>query len=594
MTAHYHRSLTLLLLTCTFTCAAVLPPTPAHAVELNFGGLIQSDIRFRPQEKQAGPFYTGLTLPAGVERNQNFLKLKMDATAGRFAGVAEVDFVWHGFMAAPESVGELYYPDRVSPYYLKVHALYLEAMDLGLQGLDLRVGQQLVQWGKSDQFNPTNVINPNDMQDILLFGQQAANLMVRMDYTFKETWSLSGVLVPIFKPSILPNTAPLGLASSDRLPFVDDDLRRRILAEQSLTGGVLAEMGMDDMVYPTMVSKAIPVLPETSLANMQFAFRVAGVLADQDIAINYYNGRSDMPQPFFNFTTMNKGRLCNPINPAECIAGTLSTETTLAYPKFQQVGLNLAGQINPLKWLTSKAKSWGYRFELGVFFPQRASIALYQDELDFGLLKQPAGEYEYFTGYTLGGQRPAVMESTPFAKWSLGLDYNFNEHLYLNVQWVHGLVDEFGAGGLFSSGWAMRKGDITSNAGETIACYMAQSGEQCARELLMPRIADYLVLGVDVKLMSDRLLLRLFTILYLNGVFEEYWDPNQQERVQDHHSMFSAKGFSAVIFPELLYNFGHGFELGAGALFQLGEDHTKFGDPAAGGSLIWTRARFSY
>jgi hypothetical protein len=49
-----------------------------------------------------------------------------------------------------------------------------------------------------------------------------------------------------------------------------------------------------------------------------------------------------------------------------------------------------------------------------------------------------------------------------------------------------------------------------------------------------------------------------------------------------------------VIFPEFTYNFGHGFELSAGALVKLGKTQTKFGDPAAGGSEIWTRARFSY
>jgi hypothetical protein len=48
------------------------------------------------------------------------------------------------------------------------------------------------------------------------------------------------------------------------------------------------------------------------------------------------------------------------------------------------------------------------------------------------------------------------------------------------------------------------------------------------------------------------------------------------------------------VLPEFNYNFGNGFELALGALLQLGADHTKFGDPAAGGSLVFTRARFSF
>jgi hypothetical protein len=64
--------------------------------------------------------------------------------------------------------------------------------------------------------------------------------------------------------------------------------------------------------------------------------------------------------------------------------------------------------------------------------------------------------------------------------------------------------------------------------------------------------------------------------------------------VPTFHSLFSSEGFSASIYPELDYNFGNGLELGAGALLLLGGSWTKFGDPAAGGSLVFTRARFSF
>jgi hypothetical protein len=60
------------------------------------------------------------------------------------------------------------------------------------------------------------------------------------------------------------------------------------------------------------------------------------------------------------------------------------------------------------------------------------------------------------------------------------------------------------------------------------------------------------------------------------------------------HSMFTSEGFSASIYPELDYNFGNGLELGAGALVLLGASTTKFGDPAAGGSLAFVRGRYSF
>ena len=61
--------------------------------------------------------------------------------------------------------------------------MYIEARDLFVKGLDFRIGQQLVQWGVGDQFNPTNTLNANDVEDPLLFGEQQANLMALLEYT---------------------------------------------------------------------------------------------------------------------------------------------------------------------------------------------------------------------------------------------------------------------------------------------------------------------------------------------------------------------------------------------------------------------------
>jgi hypothetical protein len=48
-----------------------------------------------------------------------------------------------------------------------------------------------------------------------------------------------------------------------------------------------------------------------------------------------------------------------------------------------------------------------------------------------------------------------------------------------------------------------------------------------------------------------------------------------------------------VVYPEVSYNFGNGLELSSGALLQFGKTYTKFGDPTAGGSVAFARARFS-
>ena len=37
--------------------------------------------------------------------------------------------------------------------------------DAGVSGLDLKVGHQVVQWGVGDQFNPTNTLNAENLED---------------------------------------------------------------------------------------------------------------------------------------------------------------------------------------------------------------------------------------------------------------------------------------------------------------------------------------------------------------------------------------------------------------------------------------------
>jgi len=575
--------------------APVEPPaafaeTPADAgessageekLELQFSGRIQSDLRFRVAEKAIGTFYNRQALPSGVERNENILQMKLNANYGRISGVADVDFIWYGLPDAYAGLADLSSLMRVDPFALQVQALYVEATNVGVDGLDLRVGYQKVLWGKGDQFNPTNTLNPNDLEDVLLFGEQLSNMMVKLDYSVFSDYTLSGVLVPVFKNALLPRSAPLGLAATDRMPMLDDVLRWRLHLEQAYA----LQQG-----YATVVSRIDPVVPERSFGNMPFAFRLAGPVFEQDLAISYYRGFSDMPVPVHNHTVQALGEQCDPADPARCIDGLLGTETTLNFPRMQVLGINLAGEMNPLGWISEDISPIGYRIELAVIFPERVEIMLDNEEINLGIV-QPAGEYDY----NRGGARPAVLEDTPFLKWVVGLDYTFNEHVYANVQWVHGFVDEFGAGDFIKKGYTVSKGGLINQpASDTLGCVISSNGNGCAREILRPRLGDYLVLGVDLKFREERVLLRLFTIWPLNGVIDDHYDDAKGKRVQTKHTMFTPEGFSAVIYPEFNYNFRNGLELGLGALFMLGKDHTKFGDPSTGGTLVFGRAKYSF
>jgi hypothetical protein len=565
----------------------------AHADELKyeFSGKIQSDLRFRLQTLSVGNFFDKAELPAGVERNQNLFSLKFKASYGKFAGVASADVYLNAVGAKLKGFDDLQKYNAVQPFTLEPQNLYVEGKDLFAKGLDVRLGNQLVLWGAADQFNPTNNLNSDDVRDPLLFGKQQPNFMLKVDYWVTKTFSISGVLVPVFKPALLPASAALGAVDIQRMPFANDAFRHRVEGE---FGFASSPSGL----YPPVVNKLTPVLPDTTADNMQFAYRLAGTFADQDIALSYYLGRTDFPQPFSNHTRQVTKAQCDPQNPTSCIKGTLRTDTLLGYPRMHVFGLNMAGEVNPFKWISDRIHGIGYRLEAALIVPKKSTIRLTQEDLP--ALFYSAGEYDYDGDGKPGGpNQPTVVESTPFLKWTLGLDYTFGQHVYVNAMWVHGLADEYGAGDWIHQGYTVRESGTGTSlkpaSDQTLGnCVTNHDGTKCAKETLLPRLGDYLVLGADFKFLDDAGLLRVFTVWALSGVYTTEYDPVNQKRTLTHLSPFSKDGFSASVYPELSYNFGNGLEMAGGALILLGKSYTKFGDPAAGGSLAFVRGRYSF
>ena len=412
----------------------------------------------------------------------------------------------------------------------------------------------------ADQFNPTNNLNADDFEDSLQFGKQLPNTMIRADYALGATWTASAVLVPVFRPAMLPPTSRIGLSALDRLPMIEEEVRWQIQTERLLSE--------ENLGYPTLVTKADPQMPGTGPENMQWMVRFGGSLGMQDVDLSYYNGRSDIPQASRNYTSLVDGEICHPQKPNECINGYLATEATLAYPRMQVFGLNAAGEMNALGW--AGAQPLGWRMEVAVIKPEHMVVKI--DNGDLPLLDGtpvPAGEY----AYGLNGERPTIIEDKLFAKWTLGLDYTVNKYLYLNGQWVHGMADEFGAGDFITPGTVVRAG-----------------GQDW--EILRNRIGDYAVIGADILLGGATL--RLFSVMDVTGYTKESGSTSGGERRVDEFSPFSKEGFSAVLYPELMFNMGNGLTAGFGTIQMFGEDYTKFGDLAAGGDLLFARGRYQF
>lgn len=525
-----HVRLFAALLAASFVGSAV-----ARAdIDFTYGGTISSDIRYRLNgEEVVSPYPSQYRLlKYGFSRNENLINGHIGMSiANKVKAVGDVDLYLYGYSDVNDIDG-LTLREKVDPYRIEVNAAYLDVYRL-LPGLDVRIGRQIVSWGAADKFNPTNNVNTLDFSDPLLFGKALANNMIRLDWNPKGDWIITGVVVPIFRPSQLPRTAPLALLNPDRPLSIQDDAVRR-------------SVSLLESIYRPQQVNVYTMVPEASIKNVQVALKVSGRILDQDVSLSYYRGRFGFPVPAT--TIFSPGGIA---------------DVGVVWPRMDVLGADISGTIEKLAGM-------GYWIEAGVFFPQRVSFALYNDmgghfEERFTVKDGVAAANPVNVdakGHYLSdpvGARPLINDSTPFLKLTMGGDLSLGKHVYINVQYVHGFFDEFGAGYAWHLG--------------------AHPSDDPRKD---QRIGDYMVAGTDLKFFSDKLLFRFFGILKLPSIdVENHWKLEKWTP-------------SGVLFPQIAYQVWDGTELSVGGFVFLGDSSSKFGDPAVGASEVFLKAKFSY
>ena len=508
-------------------------------VEIKFGGQIASDIRFRlggeevppPGPDSVAPYPSQQRLLSyGFSRNENLIKAQLTlGIADKVKAVADVDFYWYGYSDVNDINSDTLHED-VDPYRLEANAAYVDVYKL-LPHLDLRIGRQVVVWGTADKFNPTNNVNTLDLSGSAAVrqgaGQQHDPRRLQPDRRHGDHGGVD--------PDLPPGAAAAhGAAGGDAglSPGAGAGVRHPQSA------------GHRRRAMPPNTINVATLQPDPSIQNSQVALRVAGRLLGIDAALSYYHGRWGIPTPAW---ASNKDN------------GVV--DVSVMWPRMDVLGADVAGQIEKLNGL-------GYWVEGAVIFPQEVTYGVYNDEhgmhtpITFkdGGTKDSNGNEVFTQQFSNAFQRGTVVPSTPFVKLTAGIDYTWNKYLYSNLQYVYGFIDEFGAGKQCFA--------VTTTIGDTPRCEA--------------RIGHYLVVGSDIKLFSDQLLLRFF------GAFKipQYDD---QPNPYTHQQVFTA-----VLFPQVAWAVWDATELSVGGFIFLGDRDTKFGDPAAGASEIFMKARFTY
>ena len=457
--------------------------------------------------------------PRKISRNENRVEFYFAYTPNKHVQVVgEVDPVLMGTNQSRE-LDDLASQVYIQRFHLESRAAYVALTDIA-PGLDIKVGRQIVVWGTADKFNPTNNINADDLEDRPLFTEPIANQMAVIDYSplrDRDKLYFQGVYIPLFFPALLPPSAAAGLKDPyAETPFANDRELAKITYLQE------DYLPKNPKLVPRVFGHV--EMPENKFTNGQFAFKMGSRLGEVDISASYYYGRHDIPLPV-QATTTQVHALNDPTDPPD--GYWFRSDVRLIYPKMQVIGLDFATQVPFL----GNMGLWG---EAALIIPEAKQFHIDLPPLPGGGVDvTPNDDMANPEAFIAG---PAIKKQ-PFLKATAGFDYTFGKHVYVQAQYLRGMINEFGAG----------------------------------------HIGNYILGGTDLIFFGRKLVFRAFGMVDL---------PNNNPK---------GKGPSGVIAPALLFAPPWGyvnFELGSFAL--LGGDKTYFGQRATGSSIVYFKVIGSF
>ncbi|MBN1417056.1 MAG: hypothetical protein JW973_18310 [Bacteroidales bacterium] len=315
--------------------------------------------------------------------NENRLTLKFNkriTDRSKFYGE-----VWLRNIGLPNIVSssDLYNKGIVDPYNLEIREANIQLYGFLTRNLDLTIGRQRIVWGTADKINPTDNLNPYDMEDVLDFGRHRSSDAVNANYYFTNDFSLQAVYIPFFQPANMP----VGMFAN-------------ILSQpMELPQGMTLTGFSDNLQMPRFN------LGESSTAGLRFKGYVKAI----DFSLSYVWGYDGLPV-----------NTKNTITPVDTLGG-VTINSQLSFMRTHCIGADFATSIAGIGF-------WG---EAAVFIPDEDVVMT----TDLSAL-YPLSPVPVITDTTIIDK--------PYIRFIVGADYNFSDGSYLNVQYLHGFIHERG------------------------------------------------------------------------------------------------------------------------------------------------------
>lgn len=328
--------LLLMLVMSLFYCGYFL-----YAEEIKWAGYLQTDNRLKLGEKN--DFYW----------QEYRLDLQTEVKPVEKARFYSEVWLRSWGMPTIQNSSDLTDKNKVSTWGLDIREAYVDFYGFLFNNLDIRIGRQRITWGTGDKINPTDNLNPYDLEVPWEFGDRLGSNGIKASYYLKG-FTFTGVFVPIFTPAVLPK----------------GDMASALTPSMILPSGLTLRNLSDTVILP----KNIP--QESSISGIKVTRNIFGY----DFSLSYVYGRDFLP--LAKKVTLTSAT----------VVGTIDISSELIYPKMQIAGIDMAGAIGDV----------GIWAEAAVFFPEKIEMITDLSALGMGTQTSVALDDKPFVRYVIG------------------------------------------------------------------------------------------------------------------------------------------------------------------------------------------------
>lgn len=308
--------------------------------KLTWGGYLQTENRLRLNEKNDFTWQEyRLDLQAEVK----------PAEKARFYSE-----VWLRSWGVPtvQNSSDLTAKDKVSPWGLDLRETYVDFYGFVFNNLDIRIGRQRIAWGTADKINPTDNLNPYDMENFWDFGSHLGSNGLKVSYYLKE-FTFTGVYLPIFTPTVLPK----------------GDYASALLPAMELPSGLTLRN----------LSNTITMPESNPRESSTYGIKISKNILNYDFSLSYVYGRDYLP--------LARKVIFTPVS-----LGVVDISSELIYPKMQIAGIDMAGAISGV----------GIWAEAAMFYPEKVGMTTDLSVLGMGVLPSVALDDKPYVKYVIG------------------------------------------------------------------------------------------------------------------------------------------------------------------------------------------------